>query len=160
MQAFARAGRRERQGGAGLADTKMKARLLALCSIQFSTDHMRQQLGITKDHNVDGLHAEMQASTTDVLAMYSGSALRFAHREKSSQKAKRVASAVRRPTICGAKLEQIMVVSVDFSRAQWLAVAGVLYDIAGALILARALMWARPQDFAGQTGRSCLKATR
>jgi hypothetical protein len=32
-----------------------------------------------------------------------------------------------------------------------LAVAGVIYDIFGALLLSRALMWSRPQDLAGQT---------
>jgi hypothetical protein len=41
--------------------------------------------------------------------------------------------------------------SIDLSHAQWLAVAGVAYDIVGALMLARALMWARPQDLAAQT---------
>ena len=44
-----------------------------------------------------------------------------------------------------------MLVSIDLTHAQWLAVAGVLYDIVGALMLARALMWARPQDLAAQT---------
>src|SRR4051812_42835894 len=44
-----------------------------------------------------------------------------------------------------------MLISVDLGHAQWLAVAGVVYDIVGALMLARALMWSRPQDLAAQT---------
>jgi hypothetical protein len=44
--------------------------------------------------------------------------------------------------------------SWDVESASWLAVAGVAYDIAGAMMLSYALMWSRPQDLARQSAGS------
>jgi hypothetical protein len=41
-------------------------------------------------------------------------------------------------------------ISIDPTQAQYLAVLGLVYDIAGALMLSRALIWSRPEDLAKQ----------
>jgi hypothetical protein len=38
------------------------------------------------------------------------------------------------------------VVTFDISKAAWLAAVGTLYDIVGAVVLIRALIWARPLE--------------
>jgi hypothetical protein len=44
--------------------------------------------------------------------------------------------------------------SWDTESASWLGVVGILYDIAGAMMLSYALMWSRPQVLARQSAGS------